>query len=73
MKEHIKKILSDTLPAVDFDSDFLFSELDSLSIVTIMVMLSEEYKIKLSPSDVTPKNFKTIETLAKMVESKINQ
>ena len=29
-KEHIRELLEDVLPLVDFDSDFLFSELDSL-------------------------------------------
>ena len=29
MKDKIRNILEDVLPLVDFDSDFLFSELDS--------------------------------------------
>ena len=34
--EEIKGLLQDILPAVDFDSDFLFAEMDSLGI-TMMV------------------------------------
>ena len=30
MRDKIKELLEDLLPMVDFDSDFLFSELDSL-------------------------------------------
>ena len=34
-KENIRELLEDALPLVDFDSDFLFSELDSLGVTTI--------------------------------------
>ena len=35
MKERIRNLLEDALPLVDFDSEFLFSELDSLGVTTI--------------------------------------
>ena len=54
MKQNIITLLSEALPAVDFESDFLFSELDSLGIVTILVILSKEYNISLDATDVTP-------------------
>ena len=34
--------MEDALPLVDFDSDFLFSELDSLGVTTILMLLSDE-------------------------------
>ena len=71
MKQHILSLLSEALPAVDFNSNFLFSELDSLSIATILVILSKEYNIILTAIDVTPKNFKTLDSIVKMVESKL--
>ena len=73
MREHIISILSDALPTVDFDSDFLFSELDSLNIANILMILSDEYDITLDASDVTPKNFKTIDSLVSLVESKLKE
>ena len=39
MKERIRQLLEDALPLVDFDSDFLFSELDSLGVTTILMVL----------------------------------
>ena len=42
MKERIRTLLEAELPIVDFDSDFLFSELDSLGVVTILMILSQE-------------------------------
>lgn len=71
MREKILSLLSEALPAVDFESDFLFSELDSLGIVTILVILSKEYDISLDATDVTPRNFRSIDTIVKMVESKL--
>lgn len=71
MKEKIREMLEDALPLVDFDSDFLFSELDSLGVTTILMMLSDEFDIKLEATDATPKNFKTLDSIVKLVEKKL--
>ena len=73
MKNRIIELLSEALPAVDFESEFLFSELDSLGIATILLLLSNEYHISLNASDVTPQNFMTIDSVVAMVESKLNK
>lgn len=70
MKENIRKILEEALPLVDLDSDFLFNELDSLGITTILMLLSDEYQINLESSDVTPRNFRNLDSLVAMVEKK---
>ena len=70
--EEIKLLLEDVLPAVDFNADFLFTELDSLGIATIFYVLSEKYHILLDAEDVTPKNFKNIESLTNLVRSKMS-
>lgn len=70
MKENIRKILEEALPLVDLDSDFLFNELDSLGITTILMLLSDEYQTKLESSDVTPRNFRNLDSLVAMVEKK---
>ena len=71
MKEEIRRLLEDVLPLVDFDSDFLFSELNSLGVTTIMMTLSDEYGIKLESSDATPRNLKTLDSIVAMVEHKL--
>ena len=58
---------------VDFDSDFLFSELDSLGVTTIMMLLSDEFGIKLESTDATPKNLKTIDSIVALVERKLTE
>ena len=71
MKQHIRAKLEDLLPLVDLDSDFLFSELDSLGVTTILMSLSEEYGIQLEATDATPKNFRTLDSIVAMVERKL--
>ncbi len=71
MKEIIRQALEKVLPLVDLDSDFLFQELDSLGITTILMTLSDMYGIELNHSDVTPKNFRTLDSLVEMVHKKL--
>lgn len=72
MKERIRQILEEALPLVDLDSDFLFNELDSLGITSILMLLSEEYGITLESSDVTPRNFRSLDSLVAMVQKKLD-
>ena len=71
MKERIRQLLEDALPLVDFDSDFLFSELDSLGVTTILMLLSDEFDIKLEATDATPRNLKTLDSIVAMVEQRL--
>ncbi len=66
-------MLEDRLPLVDFDSEFLFSELDSLGITTILMTLADEFGIRLEASDATPKNLKTLDSIVALVEKKIKE
>lgn len=73
MKEHIKSLLEAELPLVDLDSDFLFSELDSLGVTTILMILSAEYDIELEACDATPKNFMSLDSLVALVNKKLQE
>lgn len=73
MKERIRTILEEALPIVDLDSEYLFSELDSLGVINILVVLSKEFDIKLESCDATPKNFKNLDSLVKLVELKLQE
>ena len=72
MKEQIRSILEDALPLVDFDSNFLLGELDSLGVTTILMLHSEKYDIQLESSDVTPKNLKNLDSIVALVQSKLD-
>lgn len=71
MKEKIKQILEEALPLVDIESDQLYSELDSLGVTTILMELSAAFEIELDSSVATPKNLRSIDSLAKLVEKKL--
>ena len=58
---------------MDFDSEFLFSELDSLGVTTILMTLADEFGIRLEASDATPKNLKTLDSIVALVEKKIKE
>ncbi len=73
MKEEIRTLLEESLPLADFDSDFLFAELDSLGVATILMLLSERYGISLDHNDATPKNLKNLDSIVRMVESKLEK
>lgn len=73
MKEKIRNLLEDALPLVDLDSEFLFSELDSLGVTTILMLLSDEFGIKMESTDATPKNLKTLDSIVSLVEKKLSE
>ena len=72
MEQHIRQLLGDALPAADLNADFLFTELDSLGIATILYVLSQEYDILLDAEDVTPRNFKNLASITEMVRRKLS-
>ena len=73
MKERIKELLEEMLPLLDLESDFLFSELDSLGVTTILMTLSAEFGIELEAKDATPKNLRTLDSIVQMVEQKLKE
>ncbi len=73
MKERIKKLLGESLPLVNLDSEFLYEELDSLGVTTILMVLSEEFNIKLEAVDATPKNLRSLDSLVALVEKKLSE
>jgi acyl carrier protein len=73
MKQRIRQIMEENLPLVDVDADFLFAELSSLDITSLMMLLSEEYHVTLDSSDVTPRNFRSLDSIVNMVKSKMAQ
>ena len=73
MEEEIKRMIEEALPLVDVDAEMLFSELDSLGVTTILMLLSEHYHSELTAVDATPKNFQSPKTLAALVKRKQNE
>ena len=70
MRQRIKQLLEGAIPYVDFDGDFLFAEMDSLGVTTVLMILSEEFGIELSAADATPRNLKSLDSIVALVEAK---
>ncbi|MDD5781335.1 MAG: acyl carrier protein [Muribaculaceae bacterium] len=70
MRQRIKQLLEEAIPYVDFDGDFLFAEMDSLGVTTVLMILSEEFGIELSAADATPRNLKSLDSIVALVEAK---
>ena len=73
MKEHVKSILEDALPLVNLDSERLYDELDSLGVINILMLLSEEFNIELSSKDATPKNLRNLDSIVALVQKKLDR
>lgn len=70
MRQRVKQLLEEAIPYVDFDGDFLFAEMDSLGVTTVLMILSEEFGIELSAADATPRNLKSLDSIVALVEAK---
>ena len=70
MRQRIKQLLEEAIPYLDFDGDFLFAEMDSLGVTTVLMILSEEFGIELSAADATPRNLKSLDSIVALVEAK---
>jgi len=71
MKEKIIELLEDIIPDCDVESTSdLIGEgyLTSFSIMQLVVALSDEFDVEITPVDIVPENFKNIDTITALVE-----
>lgn len=71
MKEKILEILSEIRPECDFTKSVDYIKegmLDSLDIVSLVDSLEEEFSISIPGTDISFKNFGSIEAIIDMVE-----
>lgn len=76
MKEKIIKILEEIKPEVSFDKEqHLISDgiLSSMEIVQFVMELSEEFDIEISPMEIVPENFESVDAIANLVEKCLNE
>lgn len=69
--ERLIEILQDLKPDVKFTKDTRLVDdkiFDSLGMISLVAELSDEFDIEISPMDIVPENFETVETLYKMIE-----
>lgn len=71
MKERIVELLEDIIPDCDVcNTADLIGEgyLTSFSIMQLVVALSDEFDVEITPVDIVPENFKNIDTITALVE-----
>lgn len=69
--DRLIEILSELKPDVNFTKDTRLVDdkiFDSLGMISLVAELSDEYDIEISPMDIVPENFETVETLYEMIE-----
>lgn len=75
MKEKIKKIIEDIQPyeTIDETTDLLAeSVMDSVSILLLAQELEAEFDVTIELEEINEQNFKNVETIAKLIESKVS-
>lgn len=63
-KKNFKNILNKDI--------FKSKDIDSVSIIKLIIFLESKYKIKLNDNEIFSKNFKTIRGISKIIISKLN-
>lgn len=49
------------------------AELDSMAVVTVITMMEEQYDFRVDDDEISADTFATVGTLARFLESKLNQ
>lgn len=68
--EELLDILKGLKPGVDFENEKNLIEdrlLDSLDVMNLTVELNDEFDIEITPLDILPENFKSIETMYALI------
>lgn len=76
MKEKVLKILNELKPGIDFEHEDNYIEngyITSLEMIRLIVMLSEEFDVEITPFHIIPENFKNIESICLFIEKLENE
>lgn len=68
--EELLDILKGLKPGVDFENEKNLIEdrlLDSLDVMNLTVEMNDEFDIEITPLDILPENFKSIETIYALI------
>ena len=63
-------ILKDLKPGIDFENEKNLIDdriLDSLDVMNLTVELNDEFDIEITPLDILPENFQSIETIYQLI------
>lgn len=69
--DELLEILNEVKPGVDFENDtdlIGHGVLDSITMVTLVMELNDAFDIEITPVDIVPENFKTVQTIYDMAQ-----
>lgn len=69
--DELLEILNEVKPGVDFENDtdlIGHGVLDSITMVTLVMELNDAFDIEITPVDIVPDNFKTVQTIYDMIQ-----
>ena len=66
--EELLKILNEVKPGVDYENETDLIGHGVLDSITMVLQLSDEFDVDISPVDITPENFKTVQTIYDMIQ-----
>lgn len=69
--DELLEILNEVKPGVDFENDtdlIGHGALDSITMVTLVMELNDAFDIEITPVDIVPENFKTVQTIYDMIQ-----
>ena len=66
IEKKIQKIVYSIKKKIDLNSD-LFSQLDSIQFLNLIIKLEEKFKINISEKKINKKNFRNIESIKKII------
>ncbi len=72
MRETVLEILEEIRSDIDFENATALiddGELTSLDVVAIVSELNEEFDVEISPDDLLPENFNSLDAICKLVAS----
>lgn len=74
--DEIIKIMNEVRPGFDYtnDTDLVgHGLLDSITMMTLVLQLGDAYDIDITPADITPQNFRTVQTIYDMVQKLLEE
>ena len=69
--DELLEILNEVKPGVDFENDtdlIGHGVLDSITMVTLVMELNDAFDIEITPVEIVPENFKTVQTIYDMIQ-----
>ena len=69
--DELLEILNEVKPGVVFENDtdlIGHGVLDSITMVTLVMELNDAFDIEITPVDIVPENFKTVQTIYDMIQ-----